>query len=75
MLNLMEKNAYGRQILYSEILPPITENQLILETNERSAFQFLEQFSLMNRNKPKSYRVAKKSHLTMLEKKIHSDLS
>ena len=75
MLNLMKKNAYERQILYSEIFPPITENQLILEPNERSAFQLLEQFSLTNSNKPKSYRVTKKSHLTMLEKKIYSDLS
>ena len=28
--------------MYNEIFPPIIENDLILETNERSCFQLLE---------------------------------
>ena len=65
-----EKNTIEKQLLCNEIFPPIIEKQVILESNERSLFQHRKQFSYTNKNKPKSYRATKKSHLTMLEKKI-----
>ena len=41
-----EKNTTERQLLCNEIFPPITEKQIILESNERSLFQHLKQFPI-----------------------------
>ena len=56
--------------MYNEIFPPIIEKQMILESNERLLFQLLEQYSVTDKGTPKPYKLPKKSHSKMLEKKF-----
>ena len=62
------KNGTKNQITYNEIYPPIIEKQKIIDSCETSIYQLLEQYSMTNKGKPKSYRVTKKAHVTCLKK-------
>ena len=57
------------QILYNEIMPPITEKQKILEVNERSVYQLLNLIRKTSDGVPKAYRCTQKSHATLFPKK------
>ena len=61
------KNADEKQLLYTEIFPPVIEKQKILEAYERSAYQLLELFD-KSKEKPNSYRCTPKSHSNLFTK-------
>ena len=62
------KNATENQITYNEIYPPIIEKQKIIDPCERSIYQLLEQYSTIDKDKPKSYKATKKAHAIMFQK-------
>ena len=62
--------ATKKQILYNEVLPPVIEKQNILEANEKSIYQLLEQYQKTNSGIPKAYRCTKKSHTMLFAKKF-----
>ena len=64
------ENATEKQILYNDILPPVTEKHKILDPNERSVYQLLEQNQKTDNSAQKAYRCMKKSEATLFPKKI-----
>ena len=62
------KNGTKNQITYNEIYPPIIEKQKIIDSCETSIYELLEQYSMTNKGKPKSYRATKKAHVRMFKK-------
>ena len=56
--------------MYNEIYLPIDEKHKILEVNERSIFQLIEQYAETDKGAPKTYKCTKKFHATMFEKKF-----
>lgn len=69
-IKLDHRKATKKQILYNEILPPVIEKQNILEANEKSIYQLLEQYQKTNSGAPKAYRCTKKSHTMLFAKKF-----
>ena len=63
-----EKVATEQQLMCNEIFPPMIEKLMVSESNEQSLFQLIEQYSVTDKGKPKSYKPNKRSHSTMLEK-------
>ena len=57
-----------KQKVYNEICPPIIEKQKVIDIYERSTYQFLEHYELIN-NKVKLYTPTKKAHATLFQKK------
>ena len=62
--------ATKKQLVYTEIYPPIIEKQKIIDLCERSVFQLLEQYVEGSNNNPLAYRATAKAHATILQKKI-----
>ena len=52
----------------NEIYPPIIEKQRIIDSCERSAFQLIEQFVMVENNVPKAYRSTAKVHANLLKR-------
>ena len=57
-----------KQKVYNEICPPIIEKQKVIYVYERSTYQLLEHYELIN-NKVKSYTPTRKAHATLFQKK------
>ena len=57
-----------RQKVHNEICPPIIEKKKIIDIYERSTYQHLEHYKLVN-DKVKSYTPTKKAHATLFKKK------
>ena len=62
------ENATLKQMMYSEIFPPIIDQQKKLDATEKSVFQLCGQYLKIDDNKPKSYKCTKKSHVTLIPK-------
>ena len=62
------QNATEKQIVYTEIYPPIIEKQKTIDANEKSIYQLLDNLR-EGQNGPLSYKVTAKAHSTMLPKK------
>ena len=63
------ENATQKQRTHNEISPPIIEKQKIINIHERPTYQILEQYKENSGGTPKSYRVTKKAHATLLKKR------
>ena len=57
------------QIMYNEMMPPITEKEATIEPNKRSVFQLLELYAEDNKGMPKNYKVSPKAQATLLRKR------
>ena len=64
------KKPPPRQHLYNEIYPSIIEKQKIIDVTERSVYQLIEQYNEAGDGEPRSYRVTKKAHATLFQKRF-----
>ena len=58
-----------KQKVYNEICPPIIEKKKIIDVSERSTYQLLELYELLDNDKVKSYTPTKKVHATLFSKR------
>ena len=64
-----KKNAAKKtKVIYNEIFLPIIEKQLTLDENERSVYQLIELYSVIDQGVPRSNRPMPKAHATLFSK-------